>query len=117
MVTVTMGQHFQSGNGAHVGWNFAQKLLSVPPRLLDSEEYFINIDSFEFNEGKQNQYSNSIVVLAGYGKWSHVISLNGQKCDPLPNFPFMMLYPTGMFFNNSITLCGGEQVNYLAKMK
>ena len=54
------------------------------------------------------------MVLAGLGKWSHVINLNGQKCDPLPNFPFEMLYPTGMFFNNSITLCGGEQVTYLA---
>ena len=92
MDTVTMGQHFQLGNGG----------------------YFINIDSFELNEGKQNQYSNSIVVLAGLGKWSHVINLNGQKCEPLPNFPFVMLYPTGMFFNNSITLCGGEQVTYLA---
>merc|ERR1712150_108068 len=90
-----MGQHFQFGNGG----------------------YFINIDSFELNEGNQNQYSNSIVVLAGLGKWSQVINLNGQKCDPLPNFPFEISYPTGMFFNNSITLCGGLQATYLAPKK
>ena len=95
MDTVTMGQHFQFGNGG----------------------YFINIDSFELNEGNQNQYSNSIVVLAGMGKWSHVINLNGQKCDPLPNFPFVLEFATGMFFNNSISVCGGQQVTYLAAKK
>jgi len=118
MVTVTMGQHFQSGNdGMRCVWRGGigkcrpnSEKLGVQYGPTD----FINIDSFKFNEGKQNQYSNSIVVLAGYGKWSHVINLNGQKCDPLPNFPFEILYPTGMFFNNSITLCGGEQVTYLA---
>ena len=95
MDTVTMGQHFQFGNGG----------------------YFINIDSFELNEGNQNQYSNSIVVLAGLGKWSHVINLNGQKCDPLPNFPFELEFATGMFFNNSITVCGGQQMTSLAAKK
>jgi len=104
MDTVTMGQHFQSGNGGYY------RGLA----LAGQRSSFINVDSFELNEGKQNQYSNSIVVLGGMGKWSHVINLNGQKCEPLPNFPFVMLYPTGMFFNNSITLCGGEQVTYLA---
>ena len=119
MVTVTMGQHFQSGNGGYfINRKYYQSRNSLAQSDFKHPQFESPngglVDSFEFNEGKQNQYSNSIVVLAGYGKWSHVINLNGQKCDPLPNFPFEMLYPTGIFFNNSITLCGGEQVTYLA---
>ena len=95
MDSAIMGQHFQPGNGG----------------------YYIDIDSSEYNEGNQNEYTNSIVVLSGIGKRSDVINLNGQKCDPLPKFPFEITFATGMFFNESITLCGGQQSTYLASKK
>ena len=95
MDSAIMGQHFQPGNGG----------------------YHIDIDSSEYNEGNRNEYTNSIVVLSGIGKRSDVINLNGQKCDPLPKFPFELTFATGMFFNKSITLCGGQQSSYLASKK